>query len=107
MELKNIEQKANHYYSTLARPLADEKGLVETAFVIGYAEAILDNKRKVKSDSMTSLLEDFCHWINNNWYEPMGEDGMWRKNENAEIIPKVNLFTCEELATEYLNDVTK
>jgi len=32
---KSLDQASEHYYATLTRPLADEKGLVETAFVCG------------------------------------------------------------------------
>jgi hypothetical protein len=64
-------------------------------------------KQKQRPKNKLSELEDFAHWINNNWYEPLGEDGMWRKNENAEDIPSVNLFTCEDLAIEYLKQINK
>jgi len=50
---------------------------------------------------------EFADWINNNWYEPIGYDGMWRlRVEDIEYIleiPEVNLFTTEELYEKWSN----
>jgi len=60
---------------------------------------------KNKPEPMTiEILEDFAHWINNNWFEPVGSDGMWRLNENAEKIPHDKHFSNEDLVNLYLKD---
>jgi len=50
----------------------------------------------------------FANWINNNWYEPVGYDGQWKLRINdieyTLEVPKVNLFTTEELFEKYKNN---
>lgn len=49
MELKEIQEKASHYYASLKWPLSNSReDLIKTAFVTGYAESILDSTRVAK-----------------------------------------------------------
>lgn len=49
--------------------------------------------------------EEFADWINNNWYEPKGYDGMWRvRVDDPEYDlpkPKINMFSTEDLYKKF------
>jgi hypothetical protein len=57
----NIDKKANEYWSSLSKPLADEQGLVETA----YAAGALDQLNELKPSD-----EERNFWCENSPEKP-------------------------------------